>query len=600
MISSMRFRAPKTLNDLFFERIADSGSPAVLVSADAGGHLTGYRNPEFADAVLRLRVRLLEWGLSPGDRVALIAPNSPEWHIAEFGILTARLVVVPVYCSLSPEQTAHILRHSDCRAVLWHGERQQQLLRKSGFADKRVCAAVSDLISSGPRVTGRDMEEARQDALLAAPEDLATIVYTSGTTGPPKGVMLTHRNFCFGLEQCVARLGVHDVSKALSVLPLAHVFERLLCYAWLSLGMSIAYGDPHDLKALLKLHDPDVAGVVPRILERIVETVQAQIDVLPAWKQSLARALLEACMENELNGRRGSIRARGLSALADALLFRRIRRQLGSLRFLICGGAWLDPRVEVFYRAAGFTLIQGYGMTETSPVICLNNIGTATPGSVGRPLDGVEVRINEDGELLTRGPHVMRGYHRDDAATRAVLKDGWLRTGDLASRNPDGSVVIRGRLKEQLILSTGKNVAPALVEQALCRSEYIERCVITGDRRKFVAAIIIPNISKVRRALGKGDGTGPEELLSGLEAIALFRSEIAAYSETLADFEKVKRFCFLIPDAGLEADLFTPTQKFRRGMLESKLAGCLNRLYAEEVPFVITSLSMATAGAILR
>jgi long-chain acyl-CoA synthetase len=596
----MRFSAPKTLNELFFERIADSESDAVLESADAAGRVVRYTNPEFADAVLRVRARLLASGLSPGDRVALIGPNSPEWHIAEFGILTARLIVVPVYCSLSPEQTAYILRHSDCRAVVWHGERQERLLERTGLSGKYTCAAVSEAMRSGLPPTERDMQEARTDALSVSPDDLATIVYTSGTTGPPKGVMLSHRNFCFDLEQCVARLGLHEVSKALSVLPLAHVFERLLCYAYLSLGMSIAYGDPHDLKALLALHKPDMAGCVPRILERILETVQAQIDTLPAWKRRLARTLLDACIENELNGRCDGLRSRSLAAVSNLLLFRKVRRQLRTLRVFICGGAWLDSRVEAFYRAAGFTLIQGYGMTETSPVICLNDFGAERLGSVGRPLDGVELRINDDGELLTRGAHVMLGYYRDEEATRAVLKDGWLRTGDLATRNPDGSIVIRGRSKELLVLSTGKNVASMVVEQALCRSEYIERCVIVGDGRKYVAAIIIPEIDKVRRSFGKGVETEPVDLLASPEVITCFRSEITTCTGALADFEKVKRFCFLLPDAGLETELFTPTQKVRRGILDSKLADCLNRMYADEAPFVITAQLASRAGATMR
>ena len=325
----------------------------------------------------------------------------------------------------------------------------------------------------------------RAEALAAEPHDLATIVYTSGTTGIPKGVMLTHGNIVADLRGSLARVPSNTAHQALSVLPLPHVLERTLSYGYFHEGVRIAYGDPHDLKELLPIHQPDIMGVVPRILEKVKEAVEAQIALLAPHRRWIAGKLIKASVartRGDLHAGPGATSSQRLFApLANVLVFPKVHRQLQGLKYFISGGAWLNPDVELFFRAAGFDVLQGYGMTETSPVITLNEYHREKIGSVGRALDAVEVRISEDGEILTRGPHVMRGYYKDEAATRQVFTpDGWLHTGDLGSIDPDGNVTITGRRKEILVLSNGKNVACAPLEHALQRSDYIQQALIVG------------------------------------------------------------------------------------------------------------------------
>jgi len=269
---------------------------------------------------------------------------------------------------------------------------------------------------------------------------------------------------------------------------------------------------------------------------------------------------------------------------------------LGGLQYFICGGAWLNPDVELFFRAAGFTVLQGYGLTETSPVITLNEYRREKLGSVGRALDGVEVRIGRDGEILTRGPHVMLGYYKDESATRQTVdQDGWLDTGDLGRMDADGCVTITGRSKEILALSNGKKVACAAVEHALERSPYIQQALAVGDGRKFVTALIVPHLEHVAQA-GRERGLTfrrPEELLPTAPILALFREELSSCQAELSSFEQAKRFCFLKEEALLDTELVTPTLKVRRAVLERKYADWIGRMYQQENPLVIPILEQA-------
>ena len=359
----------------------------------------------------------------------------------------------------------------------------------------------------------------------------------------------------------------------------------MLCYGYFRLGVPIAYGDPHDLRDLLRQYRPKVMGCVPRILEKVKETIETQIDSMPAWRRALAHSMLKASMAcTRRPTAHPSLSDRLLYPLAKLLLVARIRRQMGGLDGLICGGAWLDPEVENFFRATGFRLLQGYGMTETSPVICLNRLGCEKPGSVGLPLDGVEVRLSADGEVLTRGPHVMQGYYRDEAATREAFDGDWLRTGDMGYFDEQGRVILTGRRKEILVLSTGKNVSCALLEQALQRSPYIQEAFVIGEGRKFVTALIIPHRQKLER---DGRTMRFEDLLLTPAVVALFREQIAACQAECAHYEQVKRFSFLDEDVLLDAELMTPTHKMRRTALARRFAPWIERMYQQEEPLVV-------------
>jgi long-chain acyl-CoA synthetase len=466
-----------------------------------------------------------------------------------------------------------------------------------------VRTSLPRIVAEAPAFDETMAARIRTEASAAEPGDLATIVYTSGTTGTPKGVMLSHGNIMADLRGGLARVPTNTARQALSVLPLPHVLERVLSYGYFHEGVRIAYGDPHDLKALLPIHRPDIIGVVPRVLEKIQEAVEAQIALLLPHRRAIARKLLAAAVaktRQDLVGGAAPLSAKLLAPLANVLVFPKVHRQLWGLKYFISGGAWLNPDVELFFRAAGFDVLQGYGMTETSPVITLNEYHREKIGSVGRPLDGVEVRISEDGEILTRGPHVMIGYYKDEAGTRQIFgEDGWLHTGDLGRMDADGCVTITGRRKEILVLSNGKNVACAALEQALERSPYVQHALVVGEGRKFVSALIVAhpeNVALIGTRLGLAFNSY-DELLLAPRLVALFREELESLQSDFSSFERVKRFCFLKEEALLDTELVTPTQKVRRSVLERKYAEWIGQMYQQEYPLVVPLPEQAVSAA---
>ncbi len=582
-----------TLNHLFFHSVETFQRERLLSFASPDGPVV-YSTERFRDAVLALRRYLLRSGLVEGDRVAILAENRPEWHVADFAILLARMVVVPIYIDLPASQIRTVLEHSGCRAAVVCGSKRCELLRRlaQDLPELRcivpVDTALAEIVRDTPAPAAEEMETIRAEALAIDPAATASIVYTSGTTGAQKGVMLSHRSVMFDLERCVERLQVHTAAQALSVLPLSHAFERLLCYGYFRMGVPVAYGDPHALKELLSLHKPSVLGCVPRILEKIREAVESQVRTQPGWKQSIFQSLMRIGLSSTDRKGPGKPVPAGRKALyrfADALLFKRIRGQLGGLRYIICGGAWLNPAVEEFFRALGFVLVQGYGLTETSPVVCLGIPDHERTGTVGPPLDGVEVKLGENGEILTRGPHVMKGYYRDPEATAHALHDGWFSTGDLGRFDDEGNLTITGRVKELIVLSTGKNVSPSFAEEAILRSRFVQNAFGVGDGRKYLTALIVPhrvNVEEHSRSIGVSCASF-EALLKAPEILALFREELELHQTELAAFERARRFSFLSEEALADPELVTPTQKVRRKVLELRYAESIDRMYSQEV-----------------
>lgn len=590
-----------TLAHLFFHAIENHSLDPHLRSG-SGDYSTGL----FARAVYALNRYLGECGLEPGDRVAILSENRPEWSIADFACQVGRYVVVPIYSTLSQSQVHYLLDHSACHVLIVSNRKNYDAIAPllPALRELRHIISLEDLegttcATSLPRLLAAapdrpDWTAVKQQALHTLPGDTATIVYTSGTTGTPKGVMLTHGNILFDLQKCIDRLGKRslEVHRALSVLPLSHVLERLLCYAYFRLGIQISYGDPHDLKKLLREYQPQVMGCVPRILERIREAIEATIHKLPGWKQKISAGLIAAavrCDKAEAAGARPGPVDSLLRGLARKIVYPQFHRQLGGIQHFICGGAWLDPEVEHFFRAAGFTVVQGYGLTETSPVITLSPADVQRPGTVGLPLDGADVKIGPEGEILVRGGMVMKGYYRDDAATGMAFEDGWLRTGDTGRFDEHGHLVITGRCKEILVLSTGKNISCALIEQALLRSEYVQTCFVVGDGQKFLSALIVPNLHVVGRfaaSLGlKFDDI--DSLLTCPQVVKRFEAEIEAQQASLSHYEQVKRFCYLREEALQDHELMTPTQKVRRNVLGRKFGPWIQQMMEQNQPMVI-------------
>ena len=602
----------RTLIDLFLQVADATPRDELLAFRRKDGKVVSWSSAEFVAGVLAVRRYLDELGLKEGDRVAIWAANCPEWHIADFGCIAAGIVVVPLYATAPMSQVEFVLAHSEARAVLFAGEMQSRALNELRKRLPALCGFMAlddqsapwhvrlrDRMAEGPALPGPEaLESVRLLAQSLSDESVAGVVYTSGTTGTPKGVMLTHANICFNLRQCIQRLEFRSVHRALSVLPLAHVFERMLCYGYFARGISIAYGDPHDLKQLLPLHRPATMGCVPRILEKILESVHAEIDSLPDRKRRLARWMLNSSVQRVMSNGASGIATLPGSTLAKALLFRRVKQKLAGLEFLVCGGAYLDPSIEAFFRAAGFSVLQGYGLTETSPVIALNGFGPDGLGTVGPPLDGVEVRIDDAGQILTRGPHVMKGYYKDPDATEASLHDGWFRTGDLGSLDASGRLRVTGRAKDTIVLSTGKKVSSSHVEQVLSHCDAIQSAIVLGNHRKFLSAVIVPHWDKLAQ-FARSRNIRPLDAASSEihpEIASWIAAEIAGSSSELAEHERIKRFCLLPEEALLDPEIVTPTQKLRRNAFETRYRHWIDRMYGDPVPFVIPGLATHAAA----
>jgi long-chain acyl-CoA synthetase len=592
-----------TLNHLFFHSI-ETFQRERLLTFGLPDRLVTYSSSQFAHSVLALRGFLLSSGLADGDRVAILAENRPEWSIADFAILLAGMVVVPLYPDLSAAQIRVQLRHSGCRAICVSGVQRTALIREIAAslpnlgpivalddeAGGCVTARLSEIAAAAAPFVGAELAKIRAAALAVDAGTLASIVYTSGTTGTPKGVMLSHGNIVFDLERCLERLQFRTVRQALSILPLSHVFERLMCYGYFRLGIPVAYGHPHALKELLRLHRPSVVASVPRVIEKFQEAIEAEVRKQPLRRQRLFRSMLDsalACTRRTRVPVRVPLRHRLLHQVAKAVVFRRIRARLGGLQYIVCGGAWLNPAAEDFIRALGIIVVQGYGLTETAPVICLSRLGHERSGSVGAPLDGIEVEIDEDREIRTRGPNVTKGYYLDPEATAAAFCNGWLRTGDLGRFDDEGNLIVTGRLKEVIVLSTGKNVCPSAAEEALRSSPLIENVVGIGDGRRFMSALIVPhrpNVEALARSLNLGC-SGFDALLKEPGIVSAFREALVLHQKDLAAFERVKRFRFLGEDALANPELITPTQKIRRQALERHYAEYIEGMYSQEEDF---------------
>jgi long-chain acyl-CoA synthetase len=606
----------RTLIDLFVQ-IADAPPRNDLLTfRRKDGTVTSYSTAGFVAGVLAVRRYLRELGLKEGDRVAIWAANRPEWHIADFGCHTAGMTVVPLYDTAPESQVEFVLSHSEARAVLFAGDTQSKVLGdlRGRLPDLCGCMALDDRHATSQaawhaRLADRmaahptfealeGLEAVRELAGSHNDQSVASIVYTSGTTGQPKGVMLTHANICFNLRQCMQRLEFRTVDRALSVLPLAHVFERILCYGYFAAGISIAYGDPHDLKKLLPVHRPGVMGCVPRILEKILESVHDEIDRQVERRRRLAHWMLDSSTQRVLHPASQNLSNLLGSILAKALLFPRVRSKLAGLQFLICGGAALDPAVEAFFRAAGFSVLQGYGLTETSPVIALNRIGPDGLGTVGHPLEGVEVRIDASGQILTRGAHVMKGYYKDPEATSESLRDGWFRTGDLGSLDSNGRLRVTGRAKDTIVLSTGKKVSSSHVEAAIGRSPAIQAAIVLGNHRKFLSAVIVPYWEKIQEFAASRNLPPLDMDNSEIhpEIAAWIAREIDRFSSELAEHERIKRFCLLHERALLDPEVVTPTQKLRRNAFEASYKDWIDRMYSDPTPFLIAESAMSAAG----
>jgi long-chain acyl-CoA synthetase len=584
---------PTTLLDIFGLWRGASPTPA-LVDA-RGGRQDRLPAPEAARRVAGLAKGLEALGVGKGDRVALVCGNRPEWHIVDFAVVHLGALDVPIYPTLHAAQARAILVDSGARAVV--AENPEQLAKV--LEVKRVCPELKNvlLIDGEPPAGVRsltsctpDMSQGEAEAFLELcraqvhPDDLATLIYTSGTTGEPKGVMLTHDNFAFdALSSASMMEWAEGGETALAFLPLCHVLERLVDYCHFVQGLTIAYCGILETAEAMRRVRPQIFTAVPRFYEKVYDRVLHEVSQGPRLKQSLFRAALQVGLESVRTGRKG-LRFR----LFDLLVFSKIRAALGGrVRFSISGGAPLPAFIGEFFHAMGIKVLEGYGLTETSPVITVNRFDRWKLGTVGPPVPGVEVRIAPDGEILTRGRHVMKGYWNKPEETAAVLDpQGWLATGDIGELDADGFLRITDRKKDILVTAGGKNVAPQPIEVQLAASPLVELAVLFGDRKPFIGALMVPNFEALERwAAAHGLPTADRAaLLVRPEVLAAYQEVVDVVNANLARFETVKKFRLIGEAFTISGGQLTPTLKVKRRVIEERFAALLAEMYEEAPP----------------
>jgi long-chain acyl-CoA synthetase len=562
---------------------------------------------DLAERIRSLALGLRALGIRPGDRVAVLSENRPEWTATDYAVLSAGGVTVPIYPTVLPEQVEHILRDSGARMVFVStGDQLAKVqavrarlpeLREVGVFDAPVPLPQAirpwgEVVAIGEAAMRRDPGAAVAAGLDAAdPEDLASIIYTSGTTGQPKGVMLTHANFVHNVTACCAAIPFEAADVCLSILPLSHVYERMVEYCYLHRGATIAYAESIEtVAASLQEVRPTIACGAPRLFEKMYRRILDTGTALPAprrlafrWAMSVARS----CGARHRRGRRPGLLIGMQRRLADRLVYAAIRGRLfARLRFFISGSAPLSREVAEALFGMGILVVEGYGQTESSPVIALNRLEALCFGSVGPPIDGMEVRIADDGEILARGASVMRGYYGNPTATHEAIRDGWLHTGDIGCFDEHGCLVITDRKKEVLKTSGGKMIAPQPIENLLRADRFIGQAVVIGDRRNFLSALIVPNFDQIRSyAVIKGiPETGIEALLGHPRVIDLFERRLARINEGLPRYERIRKFRLLDRDFTVAAGEITPTLKPRRRVIEERYRDRIEAMYAETPP----------------
>jgi long-chain acyl-CoA synthetase len=597
-----------TLSQLPFHLAEHCQKPALLRRCRADGY-DDLSTQEFYERVRDLSLGLAGLGLEPGDRLALVSESRPEWCIADLATLTAAAVTVPVYPTQSAGQMGYILNDCGAKVAIVSNDHQAQKLlqvrddvgtllaivvidgetRPAG--DGLPVFSIADILARGRANATIDPgaeTRYRGKAMSRGPDDLATIVYTSGTTGEPKGVMLTHANILSNARATEAIIPMTSADVVLSFLPLSHVFERLTVFRCLYNGVTVAFAEslstvPRDLRRVR----PTVMTGVPRFYEKFLAAILDSVAKMPAFRQNLFRwatDLGKACVREELAGRAVPIAKKIQRAIADRLVYARIRARAGGrLRYLVSGSAPLSRVLAEFFLSIGLPIIEGYGLTETSPVVAAMPPDAIRLGTVGRAVPGVEIRIAADGEIITRGPNVMTGYYGKPDMTAEVIKDGWFYTGDIGQLDGDGYLAITDRKKDLIVTSGGKKIAPQPLEGALKENRLVAEAVVVGEGRKFPAVLIVPDFALLEqraRAMGLGPSSR-EDLVTNEEVLKLYQALVDQLNVSLGQFERIKKIAILPSEFTMERDELTPTMKVRRKVVEDRWRDVIDRLYEE-------------------
>jgi long-chain acyl-CoA synthetase len=552
------------------------GTDPVLLSRPRGddwGHLTW---TDLVDRVRSVAGGLVAHGLEPGDRVAIMSPTRLEWLIADLAVLAAGAVSVPVYDTSSLDQCHTILANARPRLAFVATSGLGELLAEAAPADRQL----EDLVAFDDAGLGRlardadpaDLDEVDRRVSALCGDDLATIVYTSGTTGDPKGCELTHRNLVWTVRQSLLRLDgvLEDTDSTLLFLPLAHIFTRVVMYVALERGLHVGFARSLDhLPEDLRTFHPTFLLAVPRVFEKVFRTAQRQATGAKAPIFDLAVRTGEAFSLAE----HPSVLLRLQHRVSDVLVYAKLRAAVGGkVRFCVSGGAALNPRLGRFFQSAGITILEGYGLTETSAPATMNTPDELRIGTVGRPIPGVSIRMAEDGELLVSGGNVFRGYHRNPDATGEVFDDEWFRTGDIGTIDDDGYVLITDRKKELIVTATGKNVAPVPLEQRIREHPFVANAMVVGDGRPFLGAVVAVDVDELRSS---GLTIDDEEVRRQVQQAIDDANVAVSRAEAVRSFRLVGR------DFTEQDEELTPTLKLRRRTILAHFADEIESIYAD-------------------
>jgi long-chain acyl-CoA synthetase len=592
---------PKTLVEMFERTVRLHSKPDAL-NYKRGGTWHSISSDEMLARARFIALGLYSLGIRHGDRVALLSENCPEWTLADLGSLFAGVIDVPIYPTLTPPQVAYILRDSGARILFIQNQAKFEHVKEalgdcpaleriiffdySGVKEEGALA-FSELEERGRELAAEKPGLSEELARAVKPGHLATIIYTSGTTGEPKGVMLTHTNLVTNLIDSSGHLSFSQRDSVLSVLPYSHVLERLAMYMYMHHGMSVFYAESMEkIGDNLREVRPTILICVPRLFEKIYARIKEQARAggkakagILAWAVSVGKDYAR----HTLNHQKVPPLLAFKYKLASRLVFSKWHTGLGGkIRVFISGGAALPDEIALIFAGAGLPIVQGYGLTETSPVISAGQLEDNRIGTVGKPIRNVEVRIAEDGEIETRGPNVMQGYYNKPEETRAVFtEDGWFKTGDIGTLDADGFLRITDRKKELFKTSGGKYIAPQPIEQMIKASRFVNQVVLIGHGRKFPSALIVPDWEQLHAyAELKGiDARTPSELCKHPRIINLFERQVAALTPNLAQYERVKRIALLENELTIEGDELTPTLKVKRRVVDEKYHDLIDSLY---------------------
>ncbi len=585
------FSAPnyRTLNDIFFS-VVDSGSDDVIRVQDKSGAWTAIGAEELYARVRALSCSFTRMGLNKGDRVALISENRWEWAVTDFAALASGLIDVPLFPTLQAPQLAELLAHSGARIVVVSTAAQFEKIRQIRertqiehvvVMDENVPDAVPFSSLLADRHPGRD-PDFDKGARGIAPEDIASIIYTSGTTGEPKGVVLTHGNMASNVSWSLREFSFSGPQRTVSFLPLSHVTARHVDYALYSLGFSIAYVPTMDkLMGALKEVKPTLVVAVPRVFEKVRGEVERRSRG-SKLSSTVVRWALATGKRHQADILAGRTPASPAWKLADRLFYGKVRAIFGGeVRYYLAGGAPLGPDTAHWFAQAGIRILEGYGLTETSPVIGVNTPVAYRLGSIGKPLRNLEVKLAEDGELLVKGPSVFSGYWQNpDLSTDAFTSEGWFQTGDIASIDGEGFIRITDRKKELIKTSAGKFIAPQGIEGKLKADAFIANAAVVGDKQKYAAALLAPNFELLEPwARERKLPTNREELVKHPDVIARYKQTVKQVNRTLADYELLKQIALVPDEWTVDGGELTPSMKLKRRVITERYRDVITGLF---------------------